>query len=235
MPASRAWSCYIVFAHFFFKSQHQHLLLNLLLVGIHLVPGNLYEGLSECFYYCCSCWTLIQVGSTEEISNCCWYSLLFFTLWVFWSNSFLRVLLKYSQTADGRILSWHSGKRLGFKSWIPSQDAGKVAKLTKKSYSGLLPRKWTKWNADVRSSCVRGARMYPRPETACDLRFITFFQIHPIYNDGGPFWTKDLGGLGFPNFFVNLFESQTELLSTVFSLGQQYYMCVLVVGSGGTL
>lgn len=49
--------------------------------------------------------------------------------------------------------------------------------------------KVSKCKADVCGGPGRGARIYLGPESACDLRFIAFFQIHPFYNDGGTFPT----------------------------------------------
>lgn len=54
--------------------------------------------------------------------------------------------------------------------------------------------KVSKCKADVCGGPGRGARIYLGPESACDLRFIAFFQIHPFYNDGGPFLLEDLRG-----------------------------------------
>lgn len=54
--------------------------------------------------------------------------------------------------------------------------------------------KVSKCKADVCGRPGRGARIYLGPESACDLRFIAFFQIHPFYNDGGPFLLEDLRG-----------------------------------------
>lgn len=52
--------------------------------------------------------------------------------------------------------------------------------------------KVSKCKADVCSGPGWGARIYLGPKSACDLRFIAFFQIHPFYNDGGPFLLEDL-------------------------------------------
>lgn len=58
--------------------------------------------------------------------------------------------------------------------------------------------KVSKCKADVCGGPGRGARIYLGPESACDLRFIAFFQIHPFYNDGGPFLLGDLRGGSLP-------------------------------------
>lgn len=54
--------------------------------------------------------------------------------------------------------------------------------------------KVSKCKADVCGGPGWGARIYLGPKSACDLRFIAFFQIHPFYNDGGPFLLEDLRG-----------------------------------------
>lgn len=53
-----------------------------------------------------------------------------------------------------------------------------------------------KCKADVCGGPGRGARIYLGPESACDLRFIAFFQIHPFTMMGGPFLLEDLRGEG---------------------------------------